>query len=349
MRVVLLAALLPVCNAGTPLGLPTAPGDSPLPELVNLGRSLFSDKRLSADGTVSCASCHMPDHAFTDARPTARGVRGQLLTRHTPSLLNVRYAKSLFWDGRVAGLETQAHFPLLATAEHGLPNEESVGAVARADAAYADAFKHLYGVEKGDISIREVTAAIAAYEHTLVAGDSPVDRYLYAADSTAISPAAKHGLALFRGRAQCATCHTLGPTTALLTDDQFHASALPIPTSALSRLGTLTHQVATLRQQGQSEVLNALISTDRDVAALGRFVVTLDPKDIGQFKTPSLRNVALTGPYMHDGSVATLARAIDLELYSRSVRNYPLVLSEDERADLLAFLQALSSPLMGKR
>ena len=349
MQVVLFAALLPVCDAGTPLGLPTAPGDGPLPELAKLGRSLFSDKRLSADGTVSCASCHMPDHAFTDARPTARGIRGQLLTRHTPSLLNVRYAKSLFWDGRVADLETQAHFPLLARAEHGLPSKESVGDIVRADASYADAFRRLCGVEKGGISIREVAAAIAAYERTLVAGDSPIDRYLYAADSTAIGPEAKRGLALFRGRAQCVTCHTLGATSALLTDDQFHASALPIPASALGRLGALTNQVATLRKKGQTEVLNALISTDRDVAGLGRFIVTLDPKDIGQFKTPSLRNVALTGPYMHDGSVATLAESIDLELYSRSARSYPLVLSEDERADLLAFLQALASPKMGKR
>jgi cytochrome c peroxidase len=108
-------------------------------------------------------------------------------------------------------------------------------------------------------------------------------------------------------------------------------------------LGSLTEKVSQTRARGDIDALNALIANDRDISALGRFVVTLAPKDIGAFKTPSLRNVALLGPYMHDGSIALLSQAIEIELYSRTERNYPLVLTEDERADLLGFLEALTS------
>ncbi len=151
------------------------------------------------------------------------------------------------------------------------------------------------------------------------------------------------GLELFRGRARCASCHRLGEESALLTDGEFHPSPLPIPESALAQLGSLTEKVSQTRARGDIDALNALIANDRDISALGRFVVTLAPKDIGAFKTPSLRNVALLGPYMHDGSIALLSQAIEIELYSRTERNYPLVLTEDERADLLGFLEALTS------
>ncbi len=342
---ILLSLLALSCARAVPLGLPTPveAADAKSPELVQLGRALFSDKRLSIDGTVSCANCHAPERNFTDAYPTAHGLRSQTLTRRTPSLLNVRYATSLFWDGRSTDLESQARLPLLSAAEHGLPDEESVRAIVRADSGYACTFERLFGISKEAISLREIGAALAAYERTLLAGDSPFDRFLYGGDRKAISSAAERGLVLFRGRAQCATCHTIGPSSALLSDGEFHPSPVRLTDATLARLGTLANQVASLRHNGQLTVLNTMITTDRDVSALGRFVVTLNPNDIGRFKTPSLRNVALNGPYMHDGSVGTLREAVEIELYSRSARNYPLVLTEDERADLLAFLQALSS------
>ena len=314
------------------------------PALVQLGRELFSDRRLSLDGTMSCASCHMSERNFTDAYPTAHGLRGQVLTRRTPSLMNVRYATSLFWDGRATDLESQVRLPLLSAAEHGLPDEQSIGAIVRADSGYASAFEHLFGIGRQVISVREVAVALAAYERTLLAGNSPFDRYLYGGDRKAISGSAERGLALFRGRAQCGTCHMIGLTSALLADSAFHPSAVRLKDSTLARLGELATRVANLRNSGKLNELNALVTTDRDVAALGRFIVTLNPNDIGQFKTPSLRNVALNSPYMHNGSVAKLSDAIDLELYSRSARNFPLVLTEDERADLLAFLESLTSP-----
>jgi cytochrome c peroxidase len=256
----------------------------------------------------------------------------------------VRYATSLFWDGRSPNLESQVRLPLLSAAEHGLADEGSVTAIVGADSGYAGAFEHLFGIDRRAISLQEIATALAAYERTLLAGDSPFDRYMYGGDKNALSNAAVRGLALFRGRAQCSGCHTIDPTDALFSDGEFHPSPVRLRDSTLARLGSLARQVATLRQSGQIDALNALITTDRDISALGRFVVTLNPDDIGRFKTPSLRNVALNGPYMHDGSVKTLPEAVEIELYSRSTHNYPLVLTEDERADLLAFLNELSSP-----
>jgi cytochrome c peroxidase len=212
------------------------------------------------------------------------------------------------------------------------------------------AFATLLTLKKDAISIDALTAAIAAYERTLVAGDSLFYRYLYGGEVKAMTPAAQRGLTLFRGRAQCDNCHLIGKKSALFTDGDFHSSPLPLAAETLGALALLTEKVRNLKIAGAAEKLSALIASDKNASALGRFVVTGDPKDIGKFKTPSLRNVALTAPYMHDGSVGTLAQAIDLELYSRTVPGYPLVLTQDERADLLAFLQALSSPpRTGKR
>jgi cytochrome c peroxidase len=329
--------------ADAPLGLPRLPDAKPSPALVELGRRVFMDQRFSVDGTISCATCHIPERQFTDGRATARGLSGKELTRKTPSLLNVRYQNSLFWDGRAQDLELQVRAPLLGPAEHALIDESVVGQIARQDESYVTAFARLLHVPKTELSLREVSLALVAFEKTLVAGNSPFDRYLYGHDPQAMSPAAVRGLALFRGRARCESCHRIGENSALFTDGEFHPSPIPIPVPVLAELGELTEKVANLRKRSDVDGLNALVATDRDIAALGRFIVTLQPKDIGSFKTPSLRNVALLGPYMHDGSVAQLPQAIEFELYSRTEQNYPLVLTEDERADLLQFLEALTS------
>ena len=332
-------------GAATPLGLPTETERANEPELAlaELGRQLFLDKRLSADGSMSCASCHHAERQFTDGLPTAHGLGGRVLTRHTPSLLNVRYATTLFWDGRSSDLAAQARSPLLGPAEHGLADEAAIGQIVRHNPAYTTTFERLLGTRPIDLSVREVTQALAAYERTLVAGNSPFDRYAYGHEAEAMTPAAVRGLTLFRGKAQCEACHRIGTSSALFTDGDFHMSPLPVPASALSELGTLTKKVEQLRKDGAMDALSALIVTDPGVAALGRFVVTLDPKDIGRFKTASLRNVAVSGPYMHDGSISALPQAIELELYTRSSQRYPLILTQDERADLLEFLKALTS------
>jgi cytochrome c peroxidase len=339
----LFIALITPAHGDVPLGLPAMRSAPDAAGLAELGRRIFSDTRFSVDGKISCATCHISERRFTDGRATARGLRGRELTRKTPSLLNVRYQTSLFWDGRAQDLATQVRAPLLGPLEHALRDETVVGQIARQDESYAAAFARLLHVPKADLSLREVSLALVAFEKTLVAGDSPFDRYEYGHDRRAMTPTEIRGLELFRGRARCESCHRIGENSALFTDGEFHASPVPIPALVLAQLGELTSKVATLRSRGEVDALNALIAGDRDVAALGRFVVTLQPKDIGAFKTPSLRNVALLGPYMHDGSIEQLAQAIEFELYSRSRENYPLVLTEDERADLLQFLQALTS------
>jgi cytochrome c peroxidase len=336
-------ALMASAHADVPLGLPPVVHASDAAELAELGRRIFLDARFSVDGTISCATCHLPERQFTDGRATARGLGGRELTRKTPSLLNVRYQTSLFWDGRAQDLATQVRAPLLGSLEHALRDESAVGQIARQDESYAEAFARLLHVPRAELSLREVSLALVAFEKTLVAGDSAFDRYVYGHDVQAMTPAAIRGLNLFRGRARCESCHRIGENSALFTDGEFHASPVPIPARVLTQLGELTAKVTTLRARGDIDTLNALIAGDRDIAALGHFVVTLAPKDIGSFKTPSLRNVALLGPYMHDGSIEQLAQAIEFELYSRSQGNYPLVLTEDERGDLLQFLQALTS------
>jgi cytochrome c peroxidase len=342
--VVVFSGVRAVASPEVPLGLPPFAAPTQGAGLAALGKELFFDKRLSIDGSVSCGTCHLPERLFTDGRSTARGLHHRPLTRRTPSLLNIRYATSLFWDGRAPDLETQVRSPLLAPAEHGLANEREVARIVQSAPGYAAAFESLMAVPREKIGIAEVGSAIAAYERTLVAGDSPFDRYEYGREPSAMGAAAIRGLGLFRGRARCASCHSLGEKDALFTDGRFHASPLQMRQGTLEQLGSLAKQVADFRKQGKYDALSALVASDADVAALGRFIVTLDPKDISSFKTPSLRNIALTGPYMHDGSVATLAEAVNLELYSRSSQRYPLVLSQEEQSDLLQFLAALSSP-----
>jgi cytochrome c peroxidase len=330
---------------GIPLGLPPLPPQETVEKtaLAAIGQRLFFDKRLSADGTVSCGSCHIREKQFSDGRPRGIGIAGQVGTRNTPSLLNVVYATSLFWDGRADTLEAQAVLPLTNLREHGLSAESAVLEIVAKDPEYRRGFAQALGPR--DLSVNDVLAAIGGFERTLLSGDSPADRFMYAGDQLALSNSAMRGLTLFRGRARCATCHTIGDTSALYTDLSFHVSPLGLPPTANAGLVELTQRMVELRTRNDVMALNSLVVGDSDFAALGRFVVTGNPRDIGLFKTPSLRNVALTAPYFHDGSVATLAEAVDVELYSRGdAIRYPIVLTMQEKEDLVEFLKALSSP-----
>jgi len=277
---------------------------------VELGKRLFFDTRLSKDGTVSCASCHKPEHAFADDRAVSPGVDGKLGTRNAPSVLNSSGRTTLFWDGRAETLEDQAIFPIENPVEMALPIAQAVERIS-ADAQYREQFQIAYGAGP---SARTLGRAIAAFEKTLDTLNSPYDRYAHG-DEGAISDSAKRGRLLFIGRGKCAECHS-GED---FTSDRFRNIGL-FDGEALS---------------------------DR-----GRGAITGKLQDEGQFKVPSLRNVAVTAPYMHNGMFRTLREVIDY--YDQPDRfvpagkgrdatmNLALHLTEQEKADLEAFLLALT-------
>lgn len=332
------------CASGPTLGIPPeAIGDHHVPApLAKLGHDLFFDTRLSADGTVSCATCHQPEHGFTDGRPLAVGLAQRKGTRNTPSVINAALQGAQFWDGRRNSIEAQVFDPLLNANEHGLAQPAEVIDRVREDRAYVARFEIAFGVAEPE---REhIAEALASYVRSLATGDSPFDRYAYGCDARALSASAARGLALFTGRAQCSACHTIGERSASFTDNDYHSVGVGLD-AVSPRLAPIARRVAAT----PSEQLSTLIGSDPDVAALGRFVVTLDPRDIGKFRTPSLRNVAETAPYMHDGSVPTLEAAVDRELYYRGQAiGRPLVLTPVERQDLVFFLRALTSAHLGE-
>lgn len=325
------------------LGLPTvnAPQDNPTtPAKVELGRRLFFDTLLSSNGKISCASCHDPARALSDGRRVSEGVDAQRTTRNAPSLVNAAFNTSQFWDGRRDSLETQALDPLINPREHGLENHPALLSRISSDPVYVRMFANAFASPA--IRAEHVGQALASFERTLIAGDSPFDRYFYRRESTAMSAAAQRGLELFRGAARCADCHRIGDTFALFTDQAFHSLNIGMQQIA-PRLDALTTKLVRVRQGGAS--LDSTVLSGEDLAELGRFAVTLNPADIGKFRTPSLRNVALTGPYMHDGSVATLEEAVDRELYNRGAElGRPIILTPRDKSDLVAFLKALTSP-----
>jgi cytochrome c peroxidase len=339
------SAQTPVSDLRLGLPPPAAGAEVAQAGVAELGRRLFFDARLSADGKVSCGKCHVPEMAFSDGRARSLGRNDQRGTRNAPSLLNVTFATALFWDGRAADLESQALAPLTNPVEHALTSDAALVALIRMDSGMARDFGAAFAIPTDQIGAQHVGRALAAFERTLLAGGSPFDRYAYGGERTALTSAAIRGLELFQGRGGCATCHEIGKTSALLSDGGYHMTPMGLPPNVNTRLGTLTQKVVQAAARPDRRDLERLIALDPGVAELGRFVVTLIPNDIGKFKTPSLRNVALTAPYMHDGSVETLEQAIDLELYGRSAtQSVPIALTLSERRDLAEFLRALSSP-----
>jgi cytochrome c peroxidase len=276
-----------------------------------LGKILFQDSILSEDYSISCASCHKPQFAFSDTVALSPGVRGLKGTRNTPSAMNVLSRPFLFWDGRAASLEEQALIPIENPLEMNLPVDSAVARLAR-NPFYLQAFNRIYGAAPTKALLAD---ALAAFERTLETG-SDHDRFMNG-DSTAISTAAMRGLDIFNIKGKCFECH-FGPD---LTGDEF-------------------------RSIGLFDNVN-----DKDK---GRYDISMDSVDFGKFKVPSLRNVAVTGPYMHDGSFKTLREVIAYYNEPQKLRPHglnrdtllavPLGLSESEMDDLEAFLNSLTAP-----
>jgi cytochrome c peroxidase len=322
-----------------PLPPVPVPPDNPMsPGKVELGKLLFWDTRLSGDASTSCASCHDPTLGWGTGQALSRGYPGTEHWRNSQTILNSAYYAKLFWAGEVTSLESQAAAAATGNvAGNGDPvmMEERLRQIPE----YVRRFKEVFAVDQPTIEL--AWQAIAAFERTLVskAENVPFDRYAKG-DQSALSPEAKRGLALFQGKAGCVQCHD-GP---LLSDDSYHN--LGVPENALFESSPL-HQI-TLRYQHVIRGVPEKVyrSADRD---LGLSYTTKREEDRGKFRTPSLRELKYTAPYMHNGVFASLEEVI--EFYDRaggtdqnksSLLN-PLRLSDQEKKDLLAFLLSLSS------
>ena len=324
-----------------PLGLPPVPAETepPTPASVALGRKLFVDRRLSANGTLSCAMCHIPEQGFThNELATPVGIEGRDVKRNAPALYNVVYRSALFHDGRESSLVQQVWSPLLAENEMG--NASQADVVARI--AAAEDYREPFGAAfDGAPTAENVGRALAAYERSLLSADSPFDRFRFGGDANALDATARAGLALFVAKG-CSACHTIGERNALFTDDGFHDTGIGYYAAKRGK-GVSRMQVAPGVVIDVSSDLTAPDAND-----LGRFEATHADVDRWKYRTPTLRNVALTAPYMHDGSLPTLAAVIDY--YDRGgtphpgqdARIVPLGLAAEERTALTAFLDALT-------
>ena len=279
-----------------PLPPPPSPPENPTtPEKVALGKNLFFDRRLSGDGTMSCATCHDPETGFADALPISLSYPTTRNWRNSPGLVNAAYRKTLFRDGRSSSLEEQALFPMMSPFEMNR-NLDYVEEVLKTVPAYVEAFRSVFG---GEITRQRVAMAIAAFERTLLSRDTPLDRQLRG-EPGALSARQRAGLGLFLGKAGCARCHN-GPN---LTDERFHNLGVPEDPKAKGDPRVL----ATARFVGKVSGFAEYRTLTEDP---GRFLVTRAPEDWKAFATPPLREVASTAPYMHNGSLATLDDVID--------------------------------------
>jgi cytochrome c peroxidase len=293
------------------------PADNPLTnEKVELGRLLVFDKRLSQDNTIACMSCHLAKFAFTDGKPVATGIRGQKGGRSAPASFNRVFSTAQFWDGRAATLEDQSIGPFTNPIEHGFANYDVMMAKMMKIAGYRKLFKQAFGEE--NITIGNVGKAIASFQRTILSGNSPADRFDQGQEEGAISAAAQHGLILFREKARCTKCHS----GFNFTDEKFH---------------------------------NLGIGWDDNKVDLGRYMVTKNPEDIGAFKTATLREIARSAPYTHDGRFKTLEEVVNF--YNKGgVKNphqdpliIPLELTDEEKRDLVAFLHTLNGDGTGSQ
>lgn len=302
----------PVFKWTLPLGIALSdlriPADNPMSNAkVELGRLLYFDKRLSADNSVACASCHAPANGFTDNAPVSTGIKGQKGGRSAPTVINRALSDAQFWDGRAISLEAQAKGPLTNPIEMGMPDYDAVVAKLKNIKGYQMMFVRVFG--KQGINIDTVAQAIAAFERTVLSGNSKYDRY-QAGDNKALNEAEVRGMELFNGKARCATCHS----GVNFTDERYH------------NIGV------------------GMTAAEPDI---GRENVTKDAADKGAFKTPTVRDIAATGPYMHNGQEKTLEEVV---AYYRK-GGYPnanldplmepLNLTDTEQADVVSFMKAL--------
>jgi cytochrome c peroxidase len=308
---------------------------------IALGRKLYFDTRLSKDGTLACATCHDVSRGFTDHRSVSEGIGDHLGKRSAPTTMNAALMQSQFWDGRAPSLEEQAKLPILNPIEMGHPDAASAMAAVNTDPAYVGLFQKAYGRTP---NYEDLGRAIASFERTLIFLDAPFDRFA-GGDSKAISAAAQRGLDLFNGKARCVSCHMINSSNPLGTDNLFHNIGVSARTQNFEALAGKA--LGALNENSDSAALDKL-AIETDMSELGRFLVTKKRGDVGAFKTEQLRNVGLTAPYMHDGSLKTLWDVMDHYNKGGETNAYldggiePLSLSESEINDVVAFLFTLT-------
>jgi cytochrome c peroxidase len=313
---------------------PAVPADNPMSAaMVELGRYLFYDKRISVNGKASCGTCHRQELAFTDGRAHAEGTTGQLHPRSSMSLVNVAYAPLLTWaNPTLDSLEEQALTPMLGEEpiELGLKgHEETFRNTLRRDPIYQRLFPQTFA-EAGDVyTFKNVTKAIAAFERTIISLRSPYDRYRWGGDSSAISESAKRGEMLFSSseRGGCFQCHGGWNFSTVRFEGSHDRGSEDAPRGGFFNTG-----------------VSSYLPPNR-----GLYEHTQRPEDIGGFRAPSLRNIALTAPYMHDGSLATLEEVIDhyaaggkMEHPNKSHILRPFHVTDGEKRDLIEFLKSLT-------
>ncbi len=307
-----------------PLPLPSS--NPQTPEKIELGKQLFFDRRLSGDGTMSCATCHDPEKGYSDdlaislSYPTTRN------WRNSPTLINVGYQQYLFHDGRARTLEEQALFPMMSAFEMNR-NLDFLEEVIRTVPEYVEAFQKVFG---GEVTRERMAMALAAFERTLVSANSPLDRFL-TGDKKALSSEAKKGYVIFTGKGKCAECHD----GVNLADNKFYALNVPenVEQEKDPRVAATRRFVAKVSHYGDYRNLTE---------DPGRYLVTKDKKDWKAFRTPTLRDIAKTGPYMHNGIFATLDEVIDFFDKGGGKGNAvlkPLELTAEEKQALEVFLR----------
>ena len=306
--------------------IPVPQANPQTPAKVELGRKLFFDRRLSGDGTMSCATCHDPQQGYSDGVETSLNYPTTRNWRNSPTLVNVGFQKYLFHDGRAATLEDQALFPMMSAFEMN-QNLDYLEEEIRSVPEYVAEFTSVFG--DGDVTRTRIAMAIAAFERTLVSGDAPLDRFL-AGEQGALSAEARQGYDLFIGKAKCAECH-FGVN---LADDRFHALYVP---------ENPEHQndpriAATRRFVAKVYHFEGYRTLAEDP---GRYLITKEEKDWKAFRTPTLREIAKTGPYMHNGVFATLEEVIEFFAAGGGKGNgvlKPLGLTPAEKGQLKTFM-----------
>lgn len=310
-------------------------------ERVVLGRKLYFEKRLSADGTVACATCHDVTRGFTDQLAVSEGIAAQKGRRNAPTTLNVALLQTVFLDGRSPTLDHQARMPIVNPIEMGMPDGAAAAKAIADDPEYQAAFRIAYGRQ---VNYEDIGRAIAAFERTLIFVDSPFRRFL-AGDDSAISSDAKRGWVLFNEKGRCVTCHPINTSNPLGTDNRFHNLGV---SARHQDFDVLARKALTALEEDPSERKLDELALSTDMSELGRFMVTRNRSDIGAFRTSMLLNTGITPPYMHDGSIETLWDVMDHYNKGGEPNLFldggmePLALTEDEIDQMVEFLFTLT-------